>query len=108
MSMFQMMGLADKRILTGGYCIDGRITEVKACHWLKVNTKSARLTIVATPVPSGLNVTFVQDDSGVYTVDSKEYHGTRFVNWNDRCPVKDEIITVYYDAENPAKYAVLI
>ena len=101
MSMFQMMGLADKRILTGGYCIDGRITEVKACHWLKVNTKSARLSALD-------GARFPHIIHFVYTVDSKEYHATRFINWNDRCPVKDEIITVYYDAENPAKYAVLI
>ena len=42
MSMFQMMGLDDKRIMLGGYCVEGKITEVKTCHWLKVNTKATR------------------------------------------------------------------
>ena len=101
MRMFQIMGLDDKRILTGGYCVDAKVTEVKTCHWLKVNTKPARTNALdGARFPHIIHFT--------YTVDSKEYHGTRFVNWNTRCPVKDETITVYYDSENHAKYAVLI
>ena len=99
--MFHMMGLDDKRILTGGYCVDGKVTEVKTCHWLKVNTKSARTNALdGARFPHIIHFT--------YTVDNKVYHGIRFVNWNIRCPVKSETITVYYDAENPAKYAVII
>ncbi len=101
MSMFQMMGLDDKRILTGGYCVDGKVTEVKTCRWLKVNTKPVRTNALdGAKFPHVIHFT--------YTVDGREYIGARYVNWNVRCPVKDEIITVYYDAENPSKYAVLI
>lgn len=99
--MFQMMGLDDKRILIGGNCVDGKVTDVRVYHWLKVNTKPA--------CASSLDgARFPHIIPFTYTVDNKAYHGTRFVNWNGRCPVKDEIITVYCNSENPAKYAVLI
>lgn len=101
MSMFQMMGLDDKRILTGGYCVDGKATEVKTCHWLKVNSKPARTnSLDGAKFPRIIHFT--------YTVDGRGYTGKRHVNWSIRCPVKDELITVYCDAENPAKYAVQI
>lgn len=101
MSMFQFLGLDDKRILTGGYCTDGRVTEVKTCHWMKVNTKPVRThALDGARFPHIIHFT--------YTVDGKDYHGSRFVNWNIRCPVKDESITVYYDNENPGKFAVLL
>ena len=94
-----MMGLDHKRILTGGYCVNGKVTEV-TCYWLKINTKPARTSALG-------GAKFPHIIHFAYTVDNKAYHGTRFVSWNIRCPVKDKIITVYYDAENPAKYAVL-
>ena len=34
MSMFQMFGLEDKKIITGGCCVEGKVTEVNTCHWL--------------------------------------------------------------------------
>ena len=101
MRIFQMLGFGDKRILTGGYCTEGRVTEVITCHWLKVNTKPVRTnTLDGARFPHIIHFT--------YCVSGTEYRGSRFVNWNVRCPVKRGIITVYYDAENPAKYAVLI
>ena len=101
MSMFQMLGLDDKRILTGGYCTKGEITEVKTCHWLKVNTKPARTNALD-------GAKFPHIIHFAYCVDGREYYGSRYMNWNVRCPVKGETITVYYDAGNPSKYAVLI
>lgn len=101
MSMFQMMGLDDRRIMLGGYCVEGKITEVKTCHWLKVNTKATRTNALE-------GAKFPHIIYFTYNVDGKEYSGTRYVNWNVRCPVENEIVTVYYDVENPAKYAVLI
>ncbi len=96
-----MLGLDNKRILTGGHCTDGKVTQVKTCYWLKVNTKPVRThALDGARFPHIIYFT--------YTVDGTPYTGSRYVNWNLRCPVKDEIITVYYDSENPAKYAVLI
>lgn len=96
-----MFGLGEKRILNGGHCVDGKVTKVKTCHWLKVNTKSARSNAVdGAKFPHMIHFT--------YLVDGKEYAGSRYVNWNLHCPVKDEIITVYYDSLDPSKCAVLI
>ena len=101
MGMFQILGLDDKRILTSGYCADGKVTEIKVCRWLKVNTKPIRRShLDGAKFPHIIHFT--------YCVNGAQYHGSRFINWNHRCPVKDEIITVYYDPEKPAKYAVLI
>lgn len=101
MSMFQMIGLDDKRILTGGYCVEGRVTDVKTCHWLKVNTDPVREAALD-------GARFPHIIHFAYRVDGNEYHGSRYVNWNIRCPVKDEEITVYYDVSKPEKYAVLL
>jgi hypothetical protein len=43
-----------------------------------------------------------------YTVRGKIYCGKRYVNWNKICPQKGEKLTVYYEKENPAKYAVIL
>ncbi len=99
--MLQMLGLDDKRILTSGYCTDGKVTEVKTCHWLKVNTNPIRRShLDGAKFPHIIHFT--------YGVNNAQYHGSLFVNWNRPCPVKDESITVYYDSKKPAKYAVLI
>ena len=95
-----MFGAGEKRILAGGYCTRGKVTEVKTCHWLKVNTKHARLTpLDGAKFPAIIHFTYI--------IEGEEYTGSRYVNWFARCPVKDEIITVHYDADDPARYAVL-
>ena len=99
MRIFHMFGLEDKKIITGGCCVEGKVTEVNTCHWLKVNTKPVRTNpLDGARFPHVIHFR--------YCVDGKEFTGSRYVNWNIRCPVKDEIITVYYDSENPSKYAV--
>jgi hypothetical protein len=40
-----------------------------------------------------------------YTVDGVIYKGKRYVDLYCRCPQKGEQIDVYYDPENPHKYA---
>lgn len=36
------------------------------------------------------------------------YKGKRYVNWNKRSPVKGEKLTIYFEKENPSKFAVII
>ena len=80
---------------------EGVVTEVKTCWWLKVNTKPIRRNMFDGALfPHIIHFT--------YTVNGKVYQGKRFVNWNKRCPVKDEKITVHYEKEEPAKYAVIL
>lgn len=101
MRIFQTLGLGEKQILTGGYCVDGKVTEVKTCHWLKVNTKLARINpLDGAQFPHVIYFT--------YAVNGREYTGSRYVNWNTRCPNKGESIIVYYSEEDPSRCAVLI
>jgi hypothetical protein len=43
-----------------------------------------------------------------YTVENHTYQGKRYVHYNRRCPVKGEKLTVCYEKEVPAKYAVIL
>ena len=80
---------------------EGGITEVKTCWWLKINTKPVRTHGMDGAVfPHIIHFT--------YTVNGYEYRGKRYVNWNRQCPQKGEKLTVYYEKEDPAKYAVIV
>ena len=79
----------------------GIVTEVKRCWWLKVNTKSVRKgALDGALFPHIIHFT--------YSVNGQTYTGKRYVNWNKRCPVKDERLTVYYEEASPDKYAVIL
>lgn len=79
----------------------GVITEVKTCWWLKINTKPVRRnTFDGALFPHIIHFT--------YTVGGQAYWGKRYVQWNKRCPQKGEKLTVYYEKENPVKYAVIV
>ena len=80
---------------------EGVVTQVKTCWWLKVNTKAVRRNMFDGAV-------FPHIIHFVYTVDGQTYRGKRYVNWNKRCPQKEEKLTVYYEKEDPAKYAVIL
>lgn len=77
------------------------VTDVKRCWWLKVNTKAFRRNMFDGALfPHIIHFT--------YCVNDQTYTGKRYVNWNKRCPIKDEKVTVYYEADAPEKYAVII
>jgi hypothetical protein len=79
----------------------GIVTEVKTCWWLKVNTKAIRNgALDGAQFPHIIHFT--------YHVNGQTYTGKRYVNWNKRCPAKDEHITVHYEEASPEKYAVII
>ena len=79
----------------------GIVTEVKRCWWLKVNTKAFRRNMFDGALfPHIIHFT--------YCVNGQSYTGKRYVNWNLRCPVQGEKLTVHYEAAAPEKYAVLL
>lgn len=80
---------------------EGTVTEVTTCFWFKVNTKAVR-------THPGDGAVYPHIIRFAYRVGTKDYTGRRWVMWNKRCPVKGEKITVYYEAADPAKYAVII
>ena len=96
----RMFGIGVAGALAGKQT-EGMVTEVKTCYWLKVNTKPVRRSAIDGALfPHIIHFT--------YSVSGQTYKGKRYVNWNKRCPVKDERITVCYEQENPGKYAVII
>lgn len=79
----------------------GTVTKVNTCWWLKVNTKAIRTAPMdGAKFPHIIRFT--------YTVHGETYQGKRYVNWNKRCPVVGEQLTVYFEKNDPAKYAVLL
>lgn len=98
--LLRMFGIGTANAIAGGQT-EGVVTEVKTCYWLKVNTKPVRRSAIDGALfPHIIHFT--------YGVGGQTYKGKRYVNWNKRCPVKDERITVHYEREKPEKYAVII
>ena len=96
----RMFGIGVTNAIAGEQT-EGVVTEVKTCWWLKVNTKPVRRSAIDGALfPHIIHFT--------YSVSGQTYKGKRYVNWNKRCPVKDERITVHYEQENPEKYAVIV
>ena len=79
----------------------GTVLSVATQWWLKVNTKPIRRSAIDGALfPHIIHFT--------YTVGGEAYRGKRYVNWNKRCPETGEKLTVYYEQEAPAKYAVIV
>ena len=100
MMILRMFGIGVDGAIAGEQT-KGVVTEVKTCWWLKVNTKPVRRNMFDGAVfPHIIHVT--------YTVGGEAYRAKRYVNWNKRCPEKGEKVTVYYEKENPVKYALIV
>lgn len=98
--MLRMFGIGVGDAFAGGQT-QGTVTQVKTCWWLKVNTKAFRRNMFdGAQFPHIIHFT--------YSVNNQTYTGKRYVNWNKRCPVKDEKILVYYEKSSPENYAVII
>ena len=98
--LLRMFGIGTFKAFAGGQT-EGSVTKVDTCHWFKVNTKPVRKHMADGAV-------FPHIIHFDYDVDGKTYSGKRWVNWNKRCPVKGEKITVHYEEDAPEKYAVII
>ena len=100
MMLLRMFGIGTTNAIAG--CkTEGIVTKVDTCYWFKVNTKPVR-------THSGDGAVFPHIIHFTYPVDGVSYTGKRWVMWNKRCPVTDERITVFYEAEAPEKYAVIL
>lgn len=98
--LFRMFGIGVTNAIAGAQT-EGLVTAVKTCWWLKVNTKPIRTHMMdGAAFPHIIHVT--------YTVSGQTYVGKRYVNWNKRCPETGEKLTVYYEKDNPEKYAVFL
>ena len=98
--LLRMFGIGVTNAIAG--CrTEGIVTKVDTCYWFKVNTKPIRAY-------SGDGAVFPHIIHFTYQVDGLTYTGKRWVMWNKRCPVKDERVTVFYEAEAPEKFAVIV
>ena len=101
MKLLRTFGWGEKKLLAAGLTTVGKVTDVKRCWWLKVNTKPVRV--------SGLDgAVFPNIIHFTYQVDGASYQGSRYVGLNPNFPRKGETLTVFYDASAPARYAVNI
>ncbi len=98
-SITGLLRIGEADILANGARTVGRVTMANPCWWLKVNKKTVRLY-------STDGATFPNIITFEYKVDGKTYTGKHFVNWNVSCPAEGSSIVVYYDRDNPKKYAV--
>ena len=96
----RMFGIGVTNAIAGEQT-EGIITEVKTCWWLKVNTKPVRRNMFDGAV-------FPHIIHFAYIVNGQTHQGKRYVNWHKQCPQKGEKLTVYYEKENPARYAVIV
>ena len=101
MSVWQVMGIGEEKIFAQNRAVQGKVTAVKKCWWLKVNTKAVRFG------PTD-GAEFPHIIYFTYTVCGQTYQGKRYINWNKRCPVVGERLTVYFEKNDPAKYAVIL
>lgn len=74
---------------------------MKAFYWIKVNTKA-----VGGHASDGAVYPHIIHFS--YSIGRQSQKGKQYVNWNKHYPVKGEKVTVYYEKDNPAKYAMII
>lgn len=99
MGIANTFGFGAEQIIAAGHSTTGVVTAVKRCWWLKVNQKTMRLY-------STDGVTFPYIIVFDYTVAGKTYTGSRYVGWNQQCPVEGQNLTVYYDRVHPDRCAV--
>ena len=96
----RMFGVGAMKAIAGGK-VQGVVTKVSTCYWLKVNTKAIR-------THAGDGAVYPHIIHFAYQVAGRTYAGKRWVYWNKRCPVQGEKLTVYYEEDAPEKFGVII
>lgn len=86
-----------KNIISAGIKTIGRVTNVKKCWWIKVNTKPVRTHLLDGAV-------FPHIIYFTYTVNNIDYTGKKYVSYKSVPPTKNAEIEVYYDSNNPKMY----
>ena len=98
MNILRIFGLWDRDILVKNCSVTGTVTKVQT-SFIHVVKKPVRISI------NPGNTIFSHFITFTYTVDGVVYKGKRYVDLTYRCPQKGEQIDVYYDPDNPEKYA---
>ena len=101
MKIFRIPGIGSKKIIDAGCKTEGKVTAVKECWWIQINTKPVRRF-------SGDGSVYPQMVYFQYRVEGIEYNGKKMIHWDSRRPSIGEKITVWYDPKKPKRYAVKI
>lgn len=99
MNVFRLFGIGSDAILEKKCHVPGVVTKVDHCWWFRVKTRPVRL------YSSARNTVYPHIITFSYTADRVAYEGKLFVWIHCRCPQEGETIDVYYDPENPKRYA---
>lgn len=98
MKLLCMFSIGADKILRKNCCTKGTVTMIQDSY-IYVVKKPVRIGINAKNTAISHFVNFT------YTVEGIAYTGKIFVTPYDRCPVKGEQITVFYDPDKPENYA---
>ncbi len=89
----------NKKIIASGVKTTAKVTSVKKCWWLKVNTKPVR-------AHSFDGAAFPHIIYFAYVVNNIEYTGKQFISYKSAPPNPGAEIEVYYDIKDPKNYVV--
>ena len=101
MTLLRELGIGAEKIIAQNNRVRGVVTSAETCWMIKVNKSAFRTH----PLDGAAFPHFIRFS---YCVNGTEYSGGRFFDAFSRCPVTGEIIDVYVDGKNPAKYAVQV
>ena len=93
-----VFSIGAKKILAKNCSVKGTVTAVRNSY----------IHVVKKPVRIGINdsnTMFSHYMFFTYTVDNIPYKGKLYVDLAYRCPQKDEKLEVYYDPEDPSRFA---
>lgn len=94
-----LFGIGSTKIMSENNTVDGIITNIKVCWWLKINKKPIRTNALDGAV-------FPYIIQFKYIVNGKEYYGTRFINLSIAYPQNGSKIKIYYKKNRPSEYTV--
>ena len=98
--MLRLFGFRENKIISMGYSVRGKVTNIHECWWLTVKTKAVRICNTRENTLHPHIITFT------YTVDQISYTGKRYIPLRYRVPGVGEEFDVYYDPEKPKQYAM--
>ena len=98
MKLFRMFSIGSDKILAKGHSVPGMVTGVSRSY-IYVVKKPVRILVTEQNTMFSHWITFT------YCVNGVTYKGKRWISLRYRCPEMGESIAVYYDPEDPAKYA---
>ena len=98
MQFLSIFSIGANRILSKKHCTQAVVSAVS----------TSRIHVIKKPVrlhPNKKNTMYSNYIHFTYTVDNVPYKAVLYVDLAYRCPQAGEVIDVYYDPENPRRYA---